>query len=162
MAELRVVLPHTDDELAELRSLDQRGKLVSADSYPTENQLAQLEDIEEFGYDPNQPRDPKGSPTGGQWIAKEVADLTLEELWRDGQEYEGRLFGGAYDWSRVEGPRGGSAAKDAPMRKAILQARGRYNAIRIRLGLEAITDWRVRPVREQLIQYLERPREAGR
>lgn len=107
-----------------------------------------------FAFDPNQPRDPLGSKTGGRWAPKDVADLTPMELWRDGQEYEGRLFGGAYDNSRIVGR---MVAKDAPMRAAIMQARERYTEIRQRLNLEPVQDWAVRPSREQLVQSQPRP-----
>lgn len=92
--------------------------------------------------------------------SKGAAQPGSRARWTEGQEYEGRLFGGAYDSSRVEGPRGGMAAKDAPMRKAIMQARERYNGVRKEFGLEPVTDWATRPAREQLIQFQPAPLES--
>ena len=67
-------------------------------------------------------RDPKGS---------RAAEVPQEAL-----EYESRLFGGAYSAGRLR-----IAAKDAPIRKMIEQARARYNQHRVDAGLEPITDW---------------------
>ena len=79
------------------------------------------------------------------------------EEWKQAQEYEGRLFGGAYNWTRVEGPRGGSSHKTSPMRAMIMAARPRYNALREKFGLKPVTDWTTRPPRDQLVQFIPPP-----
>lgn len=87
---------------------------------------------------------------------RDASGLTFEE-WKQAQEYEGRLFGGAYNWTRVEGLRGGSSHKTSPMRAAILLARTRYDALRVKAGLSPIANWRERPGRAELVQYLPAP-----
>jgi hypothetical protein len=83
--------------------------------------------------------------------------LTFKE-WKEAQEYEGRLFGGSYNWARIEGPRP-LAHKTSFFAKAIPLARERYNAFRVKAGLQPVTDWKVRPPRDQLIQFKEAPNE---
>lgn len=77
--------------------------------------------------------------------------------WKLGQEYEGRLFFGAYSWNRVEGGKSGKGHADptAPYREIIRLGRERYNAIRVEFGLPPVTNWRERPA--QLIQRLPAP-----
>ncbi len=67
------------------------------------------------------------------------------DLRRGGIEYGSRLFGGAYSASRLR-----TAAKDAPIRKIISQARIRYNEIRKELNLPIVEQWDSLP--EQLVQ----------
>lgn len=60
----------------------------------------------------------------------------------DGEEYESRLFGGAYSAAILK-----RAHRDAPIRKIIAQARERYNALRVSAGLAPVSDWSTRPDR---------------
>lgn len=63
-----------------------------------------------------------------------------EKLIREGRNYEGLLFSGAYGVFQYR-----TAPKDSPKRKMVEAARERYNAIRAELGLEPVTDWGTRP-----------------
>lgn len=63
-------------------------------------------------------------------------------LVKEGREYESRLFGGAYSYSRVTGPR---AMKGSPAYRMALAGRERYNSIRRELGMREVTDWTKRP-----------------
>lgn len=76
--------------------------------------------------------------------------LETRQRWLDAQEYEGRLFGGAYSANRLL-----RAAKDAPIREMVRVARARYNALRKAFGIEEVSDWTQRP--EQLVQHLPDP-----
>lgn len=84
-------------------------------------------------------------------LGQRPSETLAYRRWIEGQEYEGRLFGGAYDQSRL----GRMTAKDAPMREAIAQARDRYNEIRKGMGLEPVTDWKKRPA--ELVQRQPAP-----
>lgn len=70
--------------------------------------------------------------------------------WKQAQEYEGRLFQGAYHYSRLR-----FAARDAARHKLIQLGRQRYNELRKIAGLPVIKDWTIWP--EQLMQKLPRP-----
>ena len=65
----------------------------------------------------------------------------LPDRWVEGNEYEGRLFGGAYSPFELK-----NSAPDSAKRKMIPLARERYNAIREEFGLPLVTDWSQRPV----------------
>ena len=69
----------------------------------------------------------------GEWKPYGVSAPTVKEM----NELRGRLFGGAYSWGTLV-----RAAKDAPVRTIVEQARGRYNALRESVGLDPITDWK--------------------
>jgi hypothetical protein len=64
---------------------------------------------------------------------------------KEAMEYEGRLFGGAYSHGHLS-----RAAKDAPVRTIIKQARSRYNELRQTSGLPPVTDWTKTP--DSLVQ----------
>jgi ADP-Ribosyltransferase in polyvalent proteins len=104
-------------------------------------------------------------------LSKKVGDGTLYSKgatepgsyanWKQAQEYEGRLFGGAYDASRIGPGPGPKAAKDSFFAKAIPMARERYNALRAEFGLQPVTDWKTRPARDQLVQYVKAPEQES-
>jgi len=81
------------------------------------------------------------TPEFKRWFGdSKVVEPFDPALKREGMEYEGRLFGGGYSGDRLK-----TAAKDAPIRKMIAQARIRYNNIREELGLPEVTDWTTKP-----------------
>ena len=83
-----------------------------------------------------------------QFISEDVTPIfeTEEHLIRQGYEYEGRLFGGAYSHGEYN-----KAHKTSPKKKMIKAGRNQYNTIRQKLGMSPISDWTTRP--KDLIQH---------
>lgn len=81
--------------------------------------------------------------TGKMSLPRDVADKAV----REGREYESRLWGGAYSYTRLR-----TAAKDAPIRKIIETGRANYNKLRESVGLPKVTDWTKLP--DVLVQHI--------
>lgn len=91
--------------------------------------------------------------------AKTKIEEPKEESLHEGVQLEGGLFGGAYNVNRLR-----FAEKDASIRKTIKSARAKYNDIRVKQGLDKITDWSKRPentleqiYRKQTTKETEKP-----